>query len=53
MTGYITDNLISVRKWGNEQTERHTRNIKFFLENAKKDSSSRTRYHNFSYKVRQ
>ena len=24
------DNLISVRKWGNEQTERHTRNLKLF-----------------------
>ena len=24
------DNLISVRNWGNEQTERHTRNLKLF-----------------------
>ena len=24
------DNLISVRKWGNEQTDRHTRNLKLF-----------------------
>ena len=24
------DNLISVRNWGNEQTDRHTRNLKLF-----------------------
>ena len=24
------DNLISVRRWGNEQTDRHTRNLKLF-----------------------
>ena len=29
-TGDIIDNLISVRKWGNEQTNRHTRNLKLF-----------------------
>ena len=27
------DNLISVRKWGNEHTDRHTRNL-IFLANA-------------------
>ena len=27
-TGVITDNLFSVRKWGNKQTERHTKNMK-------------------------
>ena len=26
----ITDNLISVRKWGNEQTDRHTKNLILF-----------------------
>ena len=29
-TGDITDNLISVRKLGNEQSDRHTRNLKLF-----------------------
>ena len=34
-TGDITDNLFSVRKWGNEQTDRHTRNLKLFWTGAK------------------
>ena len=46
----ITDNLISVRKWGNEQTGRHTKNwLKLLYKHPKnvswkfeKDSSSRT-----------
>ena len=48
----ITDNLFSVRKWGNEQNDRHTRNLKLFKTSVKhpknvsrkfeKDSSSRT-----------
>ena len=29
-TGDITDNLFSVRMWGNEKTDRHTRNLKLF-----------------------
>ena len=29
-TGDITDNLFSVRKWGNEQTDRHTKILKLF-----------------------
>ena len=28
------DNLISVRNWGNEQTDRHTRNLKLFGTNV-------------------
>ena len=28
------DNLISVRKWGNDQTDRHTRNLKLFVTNV-------------------
>ena len=27
-------NIISVRKWGNEQTDRHTRNMKLFWTSA-------------------
>ena len=30
----ITDNLFEVRKWGNERTERHTRNMKLFGTNV-------------------
>ena len=29
-TGVFIDNLFLVRKWGNEGTKRHTRNMKFF-----------------------
>ena len=29
-TGVITENIFSVRKQGNEQTDRHTRNLKLF-----------------------
>ena len=29
-TGDIADNLFSVRKWDNEQTDRHTRYMKLF-----------------------
>ena len=28
------DNLISVRNWGNEQNDRHTRNLKLFGTNV-------------------
>ena len=52
-TGVITDNLFSVRKWGNKQTDRHTRILKYLelvykhprnvSKKFKKDSSSRTR----------
>ena len=44
----ITDNLISVREWGNEQTERHTTSLKLFETTAQtspefeKESSSKT-----------
>ena len=58
-----TGNIISVMKWGNEQTYRQTRNMKLFDALCKnprnvsrkfeKDSSSRTVYHNFSKEVRQ
>ena len=27
-TGDVTDSLLSGRKWGNEQTDRHIRNVK-------------------------
>ena len=30
------DIIISVRKWGNEQTKRHTRNLKSFWSNVQK-----------------
>ena len=33
-TGDITDNLFSVRKWGNEQTNRHTKKLKLFEPNV-------------------
>ena len=56
-----TVNIISVMNWGNEQTDRQTRNMELFevlyknLTNVsrkfEKDSSSRTGYHNFSNKV--
>ena len=29
-TGVITDNLFSVRKWGNEKTDRYTKSSKLF-----------------------
>ena len=29
-TVVITDNIFLVRKWGNEQTDRYTRNLKLF-----------------------
>ena len=29
-TGDITNNLFSVRKWGNKETDRHNRNLKLF-----------------------
>ena len=32
--GLFTVNIISVRKWGNEQTDRHTRNMKLFWTSA-------------------
>ena len=32
-TGDIIDTLISVRKWGNEQTDRKTKNLKLFKTN--------------------
>ena len=32
-TGDIIDNLFSVRNWGNEQTDRHTRNLEIFNDN--------------------
>ena len=54
-----TVNLIPVMKWGNEQTDRQSINMKLFEllyknpRNLKKDSSSGTRYNNFSKKVRQ
>ena len=58
-----TVNIISVMKWGNEQTDRQTRNMKLFevlyknprnvSRKFEKDSSSRTGYHNFSKEVRQ
>ena len=50
-------------KWGNEQSDRQTRNMKLFevlYKNSRnvtrkfdKDSSSGTRYNNFSKEVRQ
>ena len=33
-TRVITDNLFSVGKWGNEQTDRHTRDLKWFWTSA-------------------
>ena len=52
-----TVNLISVRKWVNEQTDRHTRNLKLFevlytnprivSRKFRKDISSRTEYIQF------
>ena len=58
-----TVNIISVMKWGNKQTDRQTRNMKLFevlYKNPRnvsgkfeKDSSSGTRYNNFSKEVRQ
>ena len=50
-------------KWGNEQTDRQTRNMKLFevlyknprnvSRKFEKDSSSKTGYHNFTKEVRQ
>ena len=58
-----TNNIISVMKLGNEQTDRQTRNMILFevlYKNPRsvhrkfeKDSSSGTGYHNFSNEVRQ
>ena len=58
-----TVNIISVMKWGNEQTDRQTINMKLcevlyknprnVTRKFEKDSSSRTGYHNFSKEVRQ
>ena len=58
-----TVNIISVMKWGNEQTDRQTINMKLFevlyknprnvSRKFEKDSSSGTRYKNFSKEVRQ
>ena len=58
-----TVNIISAMKWGNEQTDRQTRNMKLFevlyksprnvSRKFEKDSSSRTGSHNFSKEVRQ
>ena len=56
------DNLTSVMKWGNEQTDRQTIKENYFevlyknprnvSRKFEKDSSSRTGYNNFSKKVR-
>ena len=58
-----TVNIISEMKWGNEQTDTHTRNLKLFevlykspindSRKFEKDSSTRTGYQNFSKEVRQ
>jgi len=58
-----TVKIIPVRKWGNEQTDRHARNLglfelvyknhRYFCKQFEKDSSSRTGLHNFSKELRQ
>ena len=58
-----TVNIISVMKWDNEQTDRQTINMKLcevlyknprnVTRKFEKDSSSGTRYKNFSKEVRQ
>ena len=62
-SSFRTVNIISVMKWGNEQTDRQKMNMKLFevlYENPRnisrkfeKNNSSRSRYNNCSKEVRQ